>query len=161
MASFPRPFLPVPPLVSRLVAPVFWLSTDLQKPVLEAVLRRLLSDAMIDGATDFLSGRWVQIVVKDIGVSWFVTVDNKGPRVSRYGVQPDVTISGNVSAFVQMTARTEDPDALFFQRRLVIEGDTELGLNVKNLIDSVDFDRLPKPVSKALGASAVLARGKR
>jgi predicted lipid carrier protein YhbT len=28
----------------------------------------------------------------------------------------------------------EDPDTLFFQRRLVIEGDTELGLQVKNLM---------------------------
>jgi predicted lipid carrier protein YhbT len=28
---------------------------------------------------------------------------------------------------------------LFFQRRLVIEGDTELGLALKNLLDSLDW----------------------
>jgi predicted lipid carrier protein YhbT len=28
---------------------------------------------------------------------------------------------------------------LFFQRRLVIEGDTELGLRLKNLLDSVEW----------------------
>jgi predicted lipid carrier protein YhbT len=32
-----------------------------------------------------------------------------------------------------IAARKQDPDTLFFQRRLVIEGDTELGLYVKNL----------------------------
>ncbi|WP_438883789.1 ubiquinone anaerobic biosynthesis accessory factor UbiT, partial [Bacillus cereus group sp. Bce006] len=38
---------------------------------------------------------------------------------------------------------------LFFQRRLSIEGDTELGLAVKNLMDSVDLEQLP-PVLQIL-----------
>ena len=55
----------------------------------------------------------------------------------------DATISGNLKEFLQLTARTEDPDTLFFQRRLQIEGDTELSLEVKNLLDGVDQDGLP------------------
>ena len=39
--------------------------------------------------------------------------------------------------------REEDPDTLFFNRKLVIEGDTELGLVVKNLLDSVDWSSTP------------------
>jgi len=38
-----------------------------------------------------------------------------------------------------MMLREEDPDTLFFNRKLVIEGDTELGLIVKNLLDSIDW----------------------
>jgi predicted lipid carrier protein YhbT len=49
-----------------------------------------------------------------------------------------------------IAGRKEDPDTLFFQRRLSIEGDTELGLEVKNLMDSVDLDALPKPMLSAL-----------
>jgi predicted lipid carrier protein YhbT len=45
----------------------------------------------------------------------------------------------------RLAARKEDPDTLFFSRRLVMEGDTELGLLIKNTLDAIDgtlFDRL-------------------
>jgi predicted lipid carrier protein YhbT len=42
-----------------------------------------------------------------------------------------------------MMLREEDPDTLFFNRKLIIEGDTELGLIVKNLLDSVDWSTTP------------------
>ena len=35
--------------------------------------------------------------------------------------------------------RLEDPDTLFFSRRLVIEGDTELGLALKNALDAASW----------------------
>ncbi|MNP62413.1 SCP-2 sterol transfer family protein [compost metagenome] len=57
--------------------------------------------------------------------------------------RPSVTIRGNWRDFVLLASRHEDPDTLFFRRRLVIEGDTELGLAVKNLIDSLDPEDLP------------------
>ena len=40
---------------------------------------------------------------------------------------------------MRMMMREEDPDTLFFNRKLQIEGDTELGLITKNLLDSVDW----------------------
>ncbi|MNT73963.1 SCP-2 sterol transfer family protein [compost metagenome] len=55
----------------------------------------------------------------------------------------DVTIRGNWREFLLLASRQEDPDTLFFRRRLVIEGDTELGLTLKNLIDSLDPEVLP------------------
>ena len=41
------------------------------------------------------------------------------------------------------------PTPLFFQRRLQMEGDTELGLEVKNFLDGLDVDSLwlPRRVS--------------
>jgi hypothetical protein len=36
-------------------------------------------------------------------------------------------------------ARQQDPDTLFFSRRLAMEGDTELGLLVKNTIDAIEL----------------------
>ena len=37
-----------------------------------------------------------------------------------------------------------------FQRRLRIEGDTELGLYVKNLMDSIDLDTMPALLKNGL-----------
>ena len=52
-------------------------------------------------------------------------------------------------AFYQLLQRQEDPDTLFFNRRLSIEGDTELGLMVKNTLDALDPDILhPRAVLK-------------
>lgn len=61
----------------------------------------------------------------------------------------DVTISARIRDFLALALREEDPDTLFFNRRLLMEGDTELGLLVKNTLDAIDlppfepFDLLP------------------
>jgi predicted lipid carrier protein YhbT len=56
---------------------------------------------------------------------------------------PDLSLRANLSAFLQLLARQEDPDTLFFNRQLSIEGDTELGLIVKNMLDAVEWPNLP------------------
>ena len=45
-----------------------------------------------------------------------------------------------------------DSDTLFFHRRLKMEGNTNLGLEVKNLLDGMDMDtvRFHKPLDFAL-----------
>ncbi len=58
--------------------------------------------------------------------------------------EPDLAFRANLSAFLQLVARQEDPDTLFFNRELSIEGDTELGLVVKNMLDAVEWPKLPK-----------------
>ncbi len=52
----------------------------------------------------------------------------------------DLRIAGTVESFWKLASRTEDPDTLFFNRQLTIEGETESGLLVKNMLDSLDFD---------------------
>ena len=41
-----------------------------------------------------------------------------------------------------LATRKEDPDTLFFNRRLLVEGDTELGLVAKNTLDSIELPKL-------------------
>jgi predicted lipid carrier protein YhbT len=50
-----------------------------------------------------------------------------------------LTISASAYDFVLLARRQEDPDTLFFSRRLAMEGDTELGLLVKNTIDAIEL----------------------
>ena len=51
----------------------------------------------------------------------------------------DLTISASACDFVLLARRLEDPDTLFFSRRLSMEGDTELGLLVKNTLDAIEL----------------------
>ena len=64
--------------------------------------------------------------------------------VFRPAREPDLAFAANLSAYLQLLARQEDPDTLFFNRELEITGDTELGLIVKNMLDAVDWPQLPK-----------------
>lgn len=51
----------------------------------------------------------------------------------------DLTIGASAHDLLLLAQRREDPDTLFFSRRLVMEGDTELGLLVKNTLDAIDL----------------------
>ncbi|MDR1995436.1 SCP2 sterol-binding domain-containing protein [Azonexus sp.] len=57
--------------------------------------------------------------------------------------EPDLAFAANLSAYLQLLARQEDPDTLFFNRELEITGNTELGLVVKNMLDAIEWPRLP------------------
>lgn len=113
-----------------------------QRLALQQTLNRCLAEPLRDGEFDVLRGRWLCLRINDLGLSWFITRSRDGLQIAREA-PADVTISGNWREFLLLASRQEDPDTLFFRRRLVIEGDTELGLTLKNLIDSLDPDVLP------------------
>ena len=51
-----------------------------------------------------------------------------------------VGLRGNLYDFMLLVSREEDADAMFFKRRLKMEGDTELGLYIKNFLDGLDLE---------------------
>ena len=85
----------------------------------------------------------------DIDLQWFTSVVN-GKLVVSQNAQADVSFSADASDLLMIAARKQDPDTLFFQRRLVIEGDTELGLYVKNLMDAIELEQMPKALRMML-----------
>ncbi len=97
---------------------------------------------------DPLRGKRVRIEVADAGVGVTLTYGARQFHAGRG--TPDVTVRAGAADFVRLALRREDPDSLFFSRRLVIEGDTDLGLIVKNTLDAVDWDRLPAPLRALL-----------
>lgn len=113
-----------------------------QRAVLQRAANRLFAEPLADGAFDILDGHWLRLEVSDLGLGWSFTRGGQGLRFAE-ACAPSVTIRGTWRDFLLLAARQEDPDTLFFRRRLVIEGDTELGLAVKNLIDSLDPESLP------------------
>ena len=88
-----------------------------------------------------LTGKLVCLRVTDGGLTLHFTLTPKGfrPAVSR--AKPDLMISAKARDFLALALREEDPDTLFFNRRLLMEGDTDLGLLVKNTLDAVDWPR--------------------
>jgi len=117
----------------------------LKKPLIQTVLRWQFQQALAEGELDFLEQRWLGIEVSDLALRWSVTV-NKGQLQIADRNDCDVWFRGNTNDLLLVASRRQDPDTLFFQRRLHIEGDTELGLEVKNLMDAIDLESMPKPL---------------
>ena len=113
-----------------------------QRLALQQALNRCLAEPLHDGGFEVLRGRWLCLRVPDLKLCWYLTLARDGLRIAEHA-EAQVTISGNWREFLLLASRQEDPDTLFFRRRLVIEGDTELGLALKNVIDSLDPEVLP------------------
>ncbi|HCQ9504270.1 TPA: SCP2 domain-containing protein [Klebsiella pneumoniae] len=128
---------------SLMSVPVKLAPFALKRQVLEQVLSWQFRQALAEGELEFLEGRWLSIYVRDIGLLWYTSVVD-GRLVVSQQADADVSFSADASDLLMIAARKQDPDTLFFQRRLVIEGDTELGLYVKNLMDAIELEQMPK-----------------
>ncbi|STU56217.1 lipid carrier protein [Klebsiella pneumoniae subsp. ozaenae] len=128
---------------SLMSVPVKLAPFALKRQVLEQVLSWQFRQALAERELEFLEGRWLSIHVRDIGLLWYTSVVD-GRLVVSQQADADVSFSADASDLLMIAARKQDPDTLFFQRRLVIEGDTELGLYVKNLMDAIELEQMPK-----------------
>lgn len=89
-----------------------------------------------------LFGKLLCIQVMDLGLDLRFFAGPRGFRATWRRGMPVLTISATAHDFFRLALRQEDPDTLFFNRRLTIEGDTELGVLVKNTLDSLEPQRL-------------------
>lgn len=159
--------LPIPdsirPIAKRLIGiPGRVIPYSAQKQVLSVVLNQAFREPLQHGELDFLAGAKVRIKVTDMKVDWLISVGSDQFTPIDRKLDDDVCISGESSDFILLATRQADPDTLFFQRRIRIEGDTELGLGVKNTMDSMDWDDLPTPLRKLLqGVSLVIEKLKK
>lgn len=102
-------------------------------------LNLALNAKLASDVTDMLRGKKLRLRVTDaqwaFDFEWlngrFAVCQNKGAA--------DLTISASAYDFMLLARRQEDPDTLFFSRRLSMEGDTELGLLVKNTLDAIEL----------------------
>jgi predicted lipid carrier protein YhbT len=86
-------------------------------------------------ALEPLRGKILRLEVPGLPFAPQLTLDAIGLRPA-FG-KADVTVRASLADYAALALRREDPDTLFFSRRLVIEGDTALGLVVKNALDSL------------------------
>ncbi len=87
-----------------------------------------------------LEGKRVCIRVTDTPVQLHLRVTKGALAVAATPEEPHVTLRGRLADFARLATRAEDPDTLFFQRRLSLEGETETGLAIKNALDALEWD---------------------
>ncbi len=143
-------FLPPP---ARL-APLLRVVPDrLIARALEAALRHVLAAPIRNGSLDLLLGRRIGIEVSDLGLRWVVRIDQQSQlQICPPDESAEATVKGSATDLLLLASRREDADTLFFQRRLLVTGDTELGLTARNLLDQLPWDNVP------LGLRIVLHR---
>jgi O2-independent ubiquinone biosynthesis accessory factor UbiT len=84
-----------------------------------------------------LRGKVLRLEIAGLGFGPQLTLDAIGLRPA-FGA-PDVIMRASLADYVALALRHEDPDTLFFTRRLVLEGDTALGLEIKNALDAMSW----------------------
>jgi O2-independent ubiquinone biosynthesis accessory factor UbiT len=101
----------------------------------------LMQEQAVTSRLDFMQGKRVKFTIKDTGNCWqFIIRDHRLVDDMNSKITSDVHIQGNLNTFLLLAMGKEDPDSLFFSRDLSLEGNTEDGLYIKNLIDAMDFD---------------------
>ena len=140
----------IKPLFPRLLSlPLAAIPGRVHSAAVVTVRNRVFANALQEGELDYLQDRAVRIHIQDMQLIFCITLQQGRLVASRAKNMPDLSITGTLHAFLLLSARCEDTDTLFFQRRLRMEGDTELGLEVKNFLDGLDVDSLwlPRQVS--------------
>lgn len=116
--------------------------------VLNAFVRRKLPPELFER----LSEREVAIEVTSPPVSASFRVRGGHFVPMRPTGAPYLRFRATAADFMRIAAREEDPDTLFFNRRLVVEGDTEAALLVKNSLDCIEAPRTRAILARILRA---------
>jgi predicted lipid carrier protein YhbT len=130
--SFALPSLPVPLL--NFVRRLPWQPPSL---LLAMALQRLLWPRLRESQRQELANAVVAIEVDDLGLRCRVWLTERGFAVAPAALAPRVSIRASSASYLRLLKGQEDPDRLFFERALVLEGDTEYGLLLKNTLDAL------------------------
>ncbi len=140
------------PTIPRLFSlPLGFIPPAINSTVLVTMLNRIFAKELQEGELDFLRPRRILLIrVQDAKLNFCLTL--VGDRLVAYNHrQPyDLVIEGNSYDFLLLATRREDPDTLFFNRRLRLGGSTELGLYLKNFLDALEPMEQFEPLFKRL-----------
>jgi predicted lipid carrier protein YhbT len=147
------------PPPSRLAPWLRALPPTLQQRLLERAMARVLAAPIADGALDFMRGRRLGIDVTDLDLHWVIEL--RDGQLTASGTAPEASVRGSATDLLLLASRLEDADTLFFQRRLVLTGDTELGLTARNVLERLPWESVPLGLRIVLNRGARLARDAR
>ncbi len=126
----------IPQAVGRALS---WLPAYPGSQLFVVGLNLALNERIPEDVQHTLAGKRLRIRVSDAMVKFDFTWIRDGFVAEVNAGETDLTISASAHDFLLLAQRKEDPDTLFFSRRLLMEGDTELGLLVKNTLDAIDL----------------------
>ena len=140
----------MPKTLAKLVCKVPFV---INRQVAQLIMNQVFSEQIAQGDFDFLQNQLLQVEVRDaelfIGLSY-----QQGKLVCSYiqhfGQEADVSMSVESHDAIDLILQKVDPDTLFFQRKLKINGNTELAHQIKNTIDTLESDKIPQALIKML-----------
>ena len=148
------PLLPKP-----FALPLGLIPTSANSFALASLLNKLFAPELADDELDFLEGHVMLIRISDAKLSYRLTLEDGKLKAADKSLPHDLSIEGAIYDFLLLATRREDADTLFFNRRLRLGGSTELGLYVKNFLDSLELDDRIGPFLKLLnGATGLIER---
>lgn len=150
--------LPPPARIAPLLR---MLPRPLQARAIERAIAQVLAQPLSNGDLDFMQDRRLGIEVSDLGLRWVIEWQAGRLRVAQPDTVADASVRGSATDLLLLCSRLEDADALFFQRRLELTGDTELGLTARNLLDALPWEEVPLGLRIVLNRAARLARAAR
>jgi len=109
------------------------------------VLDRLLWPRLDASQRTLLRHRCIEIESVETAVRVRLVLGERGFEVARAGLAPVVVIRAQTAALLRLARGEDDADRLFFERRLVMEGDTEFALLLKNTLDAIGPLWAPTP----------------
>nr|WP_315529429.1 SCP2 sterol-binding domain-containing protein [uncultured Achromobacter sp.] len=98
-----------------------------------------------------LDGRSFAITIEDLGLRSAFTVLGGAFRPAWSRAPCELELGAKLADLFRLIRAETDADTLFFQRRLRISGDTELGLIVKNWLDAAPRPAWLQRMSGAAG----------
>lgn len=104
---------------------------------LSLALNRWLRPRLPADTTQALSGRPVTVEVTDLGLRMKLQLGPQGFKVAAAGAPAALRIVASSATYARLLAGKDDADRLFFERLLTMEGDTEMGLVLKNALDAL------------------------
>jgi predicted lipid carrier protein YhbT len=132
------PALPMWSDIAARVRPVLQ-RLPMQPPglALAAVLNRFLRPKLPADAAEALSNRAVEIDVSDLGLVLRLRLGAHGFGLAATGEPVALRIAASAPVYLRLLRGEDDADRLFFERMMVMEGDTEFGLILKNTLDAI------------------------
>lgn len=105
--------------------------------VLARVLDRVLLPKLPADARAALGNRTVEVAISDLGLRVRLQLAAGGFRVAASRSETALRIVAPLNSYLRLLRGEDDADRLFFERALVMEGDTEMGLVLKNTLDAI------------------------
>jgi len=105
--------------------------------VLARVLDRVLLPRLPADVRGALGGRTVEVAISDLGLRVRLQLAPAGFRVAPARSETALRIVAPAASYLRLLRGQDDADRLFFERALVMEGDTEMGLVLKNTLDAI------------------------
>lgn len=140
----------LPTLPRPLAAPLALIPGIVHSTLLTTALNRAFRGLIDTGEMDFLVDRVLCIRVQDARIEYRLRLSARHFVPCGGDAAPDLVIAGTVYDLLTLVTRREDSDTLFFNRRLILEGDTALGLQLKNLLDGMELPATVQPAIRGL-----------